>query len=59
MAPAAWRERAETSLALNHRFSPQKPTAILMAFKIMVGVIFFHLPAIVMNQNSKVDGGAL
>ena len=45
MAPAAWRERADTSLDSNPRFVPQKPTAVLRIFEIMVGVIFPHLTA--------------
>ena len=36
MAPVAQRERADMYLALNPRFVPQKPTAVLSVFEIMV-----------------------
>ena len=41
MAPAAQRDRVGTSLSYNPRFVPQKPTAVLRVFQIMVGIILF------------------
>ena len=58
VVPAVRRELADTFLDLNHRFGPKKPTAVLRVFKIMVGVMFFHLPARVMTWASEVEGGA-
>ena len=40
MAITKRRERADTSLASNPTFVPQKPTAVLRNFDIMVGVMF-------------------
>ena len=57
MAPAAWRERLDTSLDLNPKFGPQKSTAVLRFFDIMVG--FFHLPDRVVTWDSGMEGGAL
>ena len=47
----------EMSLASNPMFGPQKPTAILRIFDIMVGVMFSHLPTRVMTWASRVEGG--
>ena len=57
MVPAARRDQEDTSLALNHRFGPQKPTMVLRFFGIMSGVIFFHLPNGVIKRASGVEGG--
>ena len=59
MELAARMERADTYLDYNPRFFLQKSTAVLRVFEIMVGVIFFHLPAGVMTRASGVEGGAL
>ena len=58
MAPAARRERAETSLASNPRFGPKKPTLVLRVFEIIVG-FFSNISARVMTRASGVEGGAL
>ena len=58
IAPVARREQADTSLASNPRFGPQKGTAVFTVFKIMVGVMFFYLPVRVMAQNGGVENGA-
>ena len=52
------REQLETSLVLNPRFVPQKPTAVLGFFKITVRVMFLHLPTGVMTRDIKVEGGS-
>ena len=57
MAPAAQRKQADMSLDLNPMFGPQKPTAVLRVFDIMVGVMFFHLPDGFVKQASGVEGG--
>ena len=57
MSPAARRDQVDTSLASHARFGPQKPTAVLRVFEIMVGVTFSHLPAGVMTQASGSEGG--
>ena len=58
MVLAAQREQAEISLASNPRFGAQKPKTVLRVFNIIVGVIFSHLPDIVMKWASGVEGGA-
>ena len=45
MAQAAQREQTDTSLASNPRFGPQKPTAVLRVFDIIVGVMFSTSPS--------------
>ena len=59
MEPALQRDQANTSLDLNPRFGPQKPTSVLRVFKIMVGVMFFQLPSGVVRRTSGVEGGAV
>ena len=56
MAPSTLREWGDMSLALNPRFGLQKPTAVLRVFNITVGVMFSHLPTIVMTQVIGVEG---
>ena len=56
-ATAERRDQDNMSLSFNTRFVPQKPTAVLRVFKIMVGVKIFHLPIRVMMRDSRVKGG--
>ena len=58
MAPAAQRDQADMPLDYNPRFDLQRHTEVLMVFDIMVGVMFFHLPARIMIQASGVEGGS-
>ena len=59
MVPAVWRYRVETSLASNTSFGPHNMTAVLGVLKILVGVMFFHLPIGIMMQTRGVEGGGL
>ena len=59
MSPAVRRERADTSLTSNTKFGLQKPMEVLRVFKIMVGVIFSHIPAGVVMRASGVEGDDL
>jgi hypothetical protein len=56
-APAARRQRAETSLDKNPREGPKKVTACLMAVEILVGVTGSHRPS-QRTEASKVSGDA-
>ena len=58
MTRAAWRERADMSLASNPRFVLKKPTAVLRVLDTMVGVMYFHPPARVMTQASTAEVSA-
>ena len=49
---------AERSSDLNPRLGPQKPTAVLRVFKIILGDMFSHLPARAMTRDNGVEGGA-
>ena len=52
MVPVLLEKRANMSFDYNPRFGSQKPMAVLRVFEIMVGVMFFHLPAVVITQTS-------
>ena len=54
-SPATQSEWAETSLASNSNFGPQKPTAVFRVFDIMLGVMFSHLPTGFITRASGVQ----
>ena len=65
MVPVVQENWANMSFASNYRFGLQKPTAVMRVFDIMVGIMFFHLPAVVIMRTSgwkgaphRISGGA-
>ena len=58
MAPAAWRDWADISLASNIKFGQKNLMAVLRVLGIIVGVMFFRCPIGIVTWDRGVKVGA-
>ena len=58
MSPVVQRDQSETTMASMTRFGPQKLTVVLRVLDIIVGIMFFHLPIIIMTRARGAESGS-